>query len=117
MAEYPTIRKINGIVLSPSAEYDLAEIHTYTTHQRGLNQADRYIKFLADGMKQLGQAPQLGRPVTERPGLLGHILNLQENGKRLVMAIRFIYQVEESGIYVLRILHTAMNLTDHIADA
>jgi toxin ParE1/3/4 len=107
-------RKAGGsrgiVTVSPQAANDLAAIHTYTTHQWDYDQAERYLDFLAVSMDELASNPQFGNRIAARPGLFERIYRW----KNAKYGHRIVFQIVPDGIYVLRVLHTSMDLPEHL---
>lgn len=99
-------------MLSTWADLDLSGIHTTTTADFGITQADRYIQFLVSEMELIASMPGIGRRIAERPGRQNYIAKWPgaKAGHRIV------YEVTEDSIYVVRILHTAMQYFLYIQD-
>lgn len=96
MAEY---------VLSNKAEGDLTEIYTHSYRSFGEATADGYFLGLSECLERLANNPGLGRTADLiHPGLLRY-----EHARHVVF-----YTIEGDGIFVLRILHHAMDLGRHI---
>ncbi|MBF0562131.1 MAG: type II toxin-antitoxin system RelE/ParE family toxin [Alphaproteobacteria bacterium] len=92
-------------VLSNAADGDLAEIYAYSYQRFGEAKADAYYLGLRDAIELLADNPALGSPARYlRPGLLRH------NHARHVV----FYLVEDTGIFVVRILHHAMDSERHL---
>lgn len=88
---------------SPRADEDLVSVYDYTTQQHGVQQAEKYLKFLLDHgqdiadkfalIKKMDHVDGTYLSFTKWPGsYYGH---------------HFVFQYEETGIYVLRVLHSA----------
>lgn len=94
---------------SAEADLDLAEIHTHTATIWGIGQADRYIRFLLDRAQSVADGEVDGRTIEGRPGrfLITATWPRGKDGHRIV------YETIPEGIYVVRILHTAMDLSRH----
>jgi toxin ParE1/3/4 len=94
--------------LSNRADTDLTEIYLYSFRTFGEAKADTYFLSLRDRLRNLADNPNLGRPAANiRPGLLWY---------RHVRHMIF-YVTEESGIFVVRILHDTMDVPRHIDPA
>ncbi|HEX9462809.1 MAG TPA: type II toxin-antitoxin system RelE/ParE family toxin [Alphaproteobacteria bacterium] len=92
-------------VLSNKAESDLTEIYFYSYRIFGEAQADAYFLGLRDVLQSLANNPRLGRPVPQiRRGLLCH-----RHARHIVF-----YITEDTGIFVVRILHDSMDIPRHI---
>jgi plasmid stabilization system protein ParE len=102
--------EIRLAVLSPKAALDLSANHIYTTEQWDFEQAEKYTEFLKAAIRQLAERPDRGNPVAGRPGTFEHVVEW----KRARHGHRIVYQQVPEGIYVLRILHTAMNWPQHL---
>ena len=98
------------ILFSREAALDLAEIHTYTTREWGWDQAERYIEFITDEAQKAADDLSRGRPVADRPKKF--LVTVKWPVARYTH--RIIYEVFPEGIYVLRVLHGAMDLQRHI---
>ena len=61
-------------------------------------------------MADLAADPETGRRVAGRPALRSYVARW----KRAKHGHRIVYEETPTGIFVLRILHTAMNLLDHV---
>lgn len=61
-------------------------------------------------MLDIAQHPEKGRPVADRPGLRSYVLRW----KRSKHGHRIVYEETPNGIFILRILHTAMNWPDDL---
>jgi toxin ParE1/3/4 len=96
MAEY---------VLSNKADDDLGRIYVFSAQTFGETQAERYFLGLRDCLQALADNPRLGRPADLAvAGLLRH-----EHGRHMVF-----YLMEADGIFVVRILHRAMDVSRHM---
>lgn len=92
-------------ILSNAADGDLAEIYRYSFKWFGEARADAYFLGLRDSLRTLADNPGLGRPVGYlRSGLLQH-----SHAKHVIF-----YLVEDTGIFVVRVLHQAMDSERHI---
>lgn len=98
------------ITLSEYADIDVAAIYSYTAQMWDVEQAETYCQFLRESLLKLEETPGIGRPVANRRGLFTFVVTW----KHARYGNRVIYEHTLDGIYVVRILHTAMNWQDHI---
>jgi toxin ParE1/3/4 len=97
---------------SPSAAADLALNHTSTAIRWGLDQADRYTALLQETAQAAADNPSLGKPVEKRPGVYSVLVKWR--WRRSTAGHYVIYKPTEYGAYIVRILHSAMDLPRHI---
>ncbi len=91
--------------LSRAADTDLAEIYAFSHRSFGESRADSYFLGLRDCLRMLAANPRLGHSAADlRPGLLRHAH----------CAHVIYYLVEDSGIFVVRVLHQSMDSERHI---
>jgi toxin ParE1/3/4 len=102
--------RLSTFTLSAEADLDLSTIYNYTVRVWDIDQAERYVQFLKSIILGLADDPRLGRPIADRPGLRSHVARW----KRAKHGHRIVYEEIPNGIFILRILHTAMNLPDHL---
>lgn len=93
--------------LSKLAQEDIGLIDDYTVSLWGIEQADRYIAGLLDALEEIQLAPERWR--------------LREDihpGSRLRVYQRhlILYRIRNGTVEVGRILHGAMNLSDHVPE-
>ncbi len=90
------------ITFSQLAESDLVEIWMYTYYKWGEKKADTYYNNLTTEIEYLAQFPKIGSTKSEFWDELRyfHIKN------HIVF-----YEIVDSGIYILRILHQKMDAT------
>lgn len=92
--------------LSPKARRDIEDIWNYTHEHWGEIQADIYLRRLAERMTLLAQRPYSGNPCPDiRAGYYrfrceAHIL---------------FYRYVGDDLEVVRILHTAMDISRHLS--
>ncbi len=92
-------------VLSNKADADLDDIYVFSYRTFGETKADAYFLGLSDYLQTLAENPRLGRPADDiQPGLLRH-----DHGRHIVF-----YMIEGGGIFVVRILHQAMDIGRHV---
>lgn len=88
-------------LFSPAARADLAEIWDYTAERWGVEQAERYVRDIADAGRALADGRREGRAADDvRPGYL-----------KLAVGSHFLfYRVTVAGIVdIVRILHQRMD--------
>ncbi len=92
-------------VLSNKAESDLTEIYVYSFRTFGETKADSYFLGLRDCLQALADNPRMGRAAAYlRPGLYCH-----RHARHIVF-----YMTEAAGIFVVRILHDAMDISRNL---
>ncbi len=93
--------------ITPKAESDLTGIWLYTCEEWGVEQADKYLNELETSMKQLLSHPSLGADYT-------HVLT---GYRRLQVEHHSVfYQVLESEVLVVRVLHEDMDAPQRLLD-
>jgi toxin ParE1/3/4 len=93
-------------VLSNKADNDLDEIYVYSYRAFGEAKADAYFQSLSGSLETLARNPRLGRPAHIRPGLFCY-----SHGRHVIF-----YMIEATGIFVVRVLHDAMDFAQHIEE-
>ena len=92
-------------VLSNKADADLAGIYDYSFRSFGEAKADAYFLSLSDCLRTLADNPRLGHAADDlHPGLLCH-----RHARH-----RIYYLIEAPGIFVVHILHDAMDAPRHL---
>ncbi|MGO1659488.1 MAG: type II toxin-antitoxin system RelE/ParE family toxin [Marinobacter sp.] len=93
--------------VTPKAESDLIGIWVYTYEEWGVDQADKYLDQLDEGMKQLINHPSLGADYTHVfPGY-----------RRLQVEHHAVfYQVLEPEVVVVRVLHEDMDAPERLLE-
>ncbi|RUO35113.1 type II toxin-antitoxin system RelE/ParE family toxin [Aliidiomarina soli] len=93
--------------ITPKAEADLTGIWLFTCDEWGAEQADKYLDQLEAGMKQLLSHPLLGIDYA-------HVLT----GYRRLQVERhaIFYQVLETHVLVVRVLHEDMDAPPRLPD-
>ncbi len=94
------------IEYSPLAADDFSAIHDYTAHHWGWDQAERYADFLEESVQVTALEPSYGRRIEGHPEARAAFVKWK--GARYGHNI--IYRETAQGIYVLRILHSAMDM-------
>ena len=95
---------------SPEADLDFADIHTHTAKVWSWTQADRYVALLLDEAQKIADGEEKGKPVPRRPGRF-YTTATWHNARD---GHRIVYENTPEGIFVVRILHTAMDLLRHV---
>lgn len=93
--------------ITPRAEFDLIGIWAFTCEAWGIDQADKYLDNMETGMKQLINYPLLG---TNYDHVLHGYRRLQVEHHAVF------YQVRESEILVIRVLHEDMDAPERLLD-
>ena len=93
--------------VTPKAESDLIGIWMYTCEEWGGEQADKYLDELESGMRRLAEHPSLGSDYAHVfPGY-----------RRLQIEHHAVfYQVLESEVLVVRVLHEDMDAPERLLD-
>ena len=104
-------QRLATFTLSSTADLDFSATYNYTEQVWNVEQAERYALFLKTHMLEIAQHPSKGRPVANRPGLRSYVVRW----KRAKHGHRIVYEEIPSGIFILRILHTAMTWPDDLA--
>ena len=93
--------------VTPKAESDLIGIWVYTCDEWGMDQADKYLDELEEGMKQLIHHPSLGADHT-------HVV---PGYRRLQVEHHAVfYKLVESELLVVRVLHQSMDAPARLLD-
>ena len=96
-----------NLSVTPKAESDLIGIWVYTCEEWGVDQADKYLDQLEAGMQQLINHPSLGANYA-------HVLS---GYRRLQVEHHAVfYQVLESEMLIVRVLHEDMDAPDRLLD-
>ncbi len=98
------------VIYSESAQKDLKEIWRWNAKTYCLNHADKYIEQLKTKICILESDPHRGTAIIEYQDLRGLLIK-KRNSKHGHMAF---YKINQSTIYIARILHTAMNWQIHL---
>lgn len=93
-------------VLSERAVQDLRDIADYTLAQFGMGQALDYDVLIDRAIQMAANFPSIGMPYATQKGRLFHKYNA---GRHAVF-----YQPDESGIFVVRVLHLMMDFDRHL---
>jgi toxin ParE1/3/4 len=91
-------------VLSPRARADLDDIWNYTAQRWGTDQAEEYLRLLQSAIDTVADEPRKGRASDEvRQGYRKYAA-----GSHMLF-----YRVIDTGIDVIRILHSRMDFERH----
>ena len=93
--------------LSREAEADLDDIFRYSIETFGLTRAERYYLALEECLQRVAETPALGRAVAGRSRTF-----FQYNCMRHAI----FYAIADEGVFVVRVLHLAMDLKRHLPD-
>lgn len=107
MADRETPKRVTW---SPQALDDLAKIYRDTTYDWGLKQAERYNDVLHKSAEELASNPQQGRKIETKLHLRAYFTKWPKakNGHYLI------FTKTEEGIYILRVLHSSMDLENRL---
>jgi len=96
-----------NLSVTPKAESDLIRIWVYTCEEWGVDQADKYLDQLEAGMQQLINHPSLGANYAY---VLSGYRRLQVEHHAVF------YQVLESEVLIVRVLHEDVDAPDRLLD-
>lgn len=92
--------------LTATARKDLIRIGRFTTEKWGKRQRDKYLKQFDDAFKLLSRQPEIGRDADDiKPGYKKFSLSSH---------VIFYRAGTESQIVVIRILHSSMDVEQHL---
>jgi toxin ParE1/3/4 len=96
---------LSGYKLTPRARADIEQIWDYTLSRWGVDQADKYLRQIAEAMALVGGDPARGRACDEvRAGYR----------KYAAGAHVLFYRPTQNGVTVVRILHQRMDFQRHL---
>ena len=96
---------MSRFVLSPRAQTDLNDIWDYTAQRWGIDQAERYLRRIAEAVDLIAETPERGRNC-------GHV---REGYRKYPVGSHVLFYREMSaGIDVVRILHQQMDFDRHL---
>jgi toxin ParE1/3/4 len=91
--------------IAPAARADLDAIWTYTAGRWNIDQAEAYLRSLAQTMQMLADKPGLGKNIEDvKPGYFKF-----PSGSHVIF-----FRQSASGIDVIRILHKSMDAERHV---
>lgn len=112
MAKKPTDSHSRIVTLSEQADFDQAAVYTYSFQLWGEKQAEAYLDFLDSVMQELANSPGIA-PFYEN---LRNTRVYSVRWKNARNGHHIFFRETENGIYVMRILGSAMNWPDHLVD-
>jgi toxin ParE1/3/4 len=92
-------------ILSQKADDDLNAIYVYSAENFGGMQADEYFLGLCVCLRSLAENPHMGREIS----WLNTGLRWHRHERHLVF-----YMIEEMDIFIVRVLHEAMDFVRHL---
>ena len=93
--------------ITPKAESDLTGIWVYTCEEWGVDQTDNHLDRLEAGMKRLIDHPSLGANYD-------HVFS---GYRRLLVECHAVfYQLHESEVLVVRVLHEDMDASERLLE-
>ena len=111
MAEYSPDR-VGIVEYGRLAAIDFAANHDATAHMWGVEQAERYSDFLQESADFIALNPNVGRKVVGHP--TAEALLVRWPKARYGHYI--VYRRLPSGIHIMRILHSAMDVGSHLLE-
>ena len=96
-------------ILTPRADFRLAEISVYSAKKWGIAQAEKYLRKLHTTMQKLADGNVKGKDCEALIGIKGTELYYYHEGRHYIF-----YQPHPDGIEVLTLYHDRMNLADHL---
>lgn len=92
--------------LSVAARTDLSDIWLDTFDRWGEDQADTYLDDIDKALRRLLDNPRMGKDCSD----------LLPGARRLITGRHLVfYEVTESAIFVLRVLHQSMDVPRHLS--
>lgn len=96
---------MSRFVLSPRAQTDLDDIWDYTAETWGVDQAERYIRLIADSINAVATSPARGQRCD----------SIREGYRKYPAGSHVLfYRLSGDGIDVVRILHQQMDVERHM---
>ncbi|MEQ9346949.1 MAG: type II toxin-antitoxin system RelE/ParE family toxin [Thalassospira sp.] len=93
-------------VLSKKADADLEGIYIYSCETFGTSRATDYFLSLRDCLNRIAASPHIGRDA----GFLHPDMHSHHHERHMIY-----YLIEGNGIFVVRVLHDAMDELRHIS--
>lgn len=98
------------VTYSPEAENDLVQNHGHTAHHWGLDQAYVYTELLMESARKAAKRELPWREVEDFDGLYSVIVKW----KNATYNHNIVFKPVQGGIYVVRVLHGAMDIATHL---
>ncbi len=96
---------MRALIISVRAETDLREIWRWSYDRFGVDQADRYLDELDDGLRKCGAEPETGK---RRDGVRAGYWS------RLVRKHIVFYTFSDDVVLIQRVLHASMDPSRHV---
>ena len=102
------------VIHTSGSRGDLIMIYLYNFTTYGEVAAEGYLRFLEAKLQSIANDPRIGSTVEDFPGVFAFLVRVRpRRGKH---GHRVFYKRTDSGIEVIRILHTAMNWSEHLPE-
>jgi toxin ParE1/3/4 len=96
---------MRNLKITPAARADLDTIWTYTAGHWNIDQAEAYVRSLAQTMRMLADKPGLGKKIDDvRPGYIKF-----PAGSNIIF-----YRLSEFGVDIIRVLHKSMDAERYV---
>lgn len=96
---------MSRFVLSPRAQADLNDIWDYSARRWGMDQAERYLRRIAEAVDLVAETPERGRNCD----------HIREGHRKYQVGSHILFYREMSGgIDVVRILHQQLDFDRHL---
>ena len=92
------------------ADQDFSDNYNHTAFHWGIDQAESYSKLLLRAVDQASDFPESGRIVENHPEFRA----IYVKWPKATYGHFIVYRSTPEGIFVLRILHSAMNIKDNL---
>jgi toxin ParE1/3/4 len=96
---------MNRVVFTPRARADLDDIWEYTARRWGIDQAEQYLRRIAEATELIAETPGRGRNCN----------HVREGYRKYPVGSHVLFYREMSGsVDVVRILHQQMDFDRHL---
>lgn len=96
---------MSRFVLTPRAKADLDEIWDYTVRKWSIEQAERYLRLIAEAFELIAEMPERGRSCD----------GIREGYRKYPVDSHILFYREiADGVDVVRILHQRMDFDRHL---
>ena len=92
------------------AAQDFSDNYDHTAFHWGIDQAESYSKLLLEAADRAAEFPESGKMVENHPEFRA----IYVKWSKAKYGHFLIYRITPDGIYLLRILHSAMNVAEHL---